>query len=144
MRNEIFESFTKFTNSALFMPTMVGVLIAILVIVKIANKGDVKERNKFYDSAEYTLGTVTKKQIEGPLGKQYVMYVEYEYYVNSIKYIGKDSKSHLDSKKSSREFNAKRKKGKFAVAYNSQNPQESLIRLDYPVNSEADVKNIFK
>ena len=99
MRNEIFESFTKFTNSALFMPTMVGVLIAILVIVKIANKGDVKERNKFYDSAEYTLGTVTKKQIEGPLGKQYVMYVEYEYYVNSIKYIGKDSKSHLDSKR---------------------------------------------
>jgi hypothetical protein len=95
-----------------------------------------KERANFSLKGELTIGVITNK------GKGHSKSVQYEYVINDKHMRGIDPRYDLDPNGSDIFENKVRSKlgSRFLVVYDAEDPQKSIIRLDYPIKDSADFK----
>ncbi len=114
------------------------VVSAIIFINKSQNKAE-KYRKSLYKNGVLTIGVFESRNYSN--GKTYS--ISFSYFANGEKYKNGDTRCYLDSEIASDAFtnsDIAKSGDKFLVLYDSNDPQESIIRLDYPINSESDIK----
>ena len=118
-------------------------MIGGIVLIQSGKKGKLAKRNLLKDEGGLTIGVFESRNYSG--GRTYS--ISFSYKVDGKDYRNGDTHCFLDSPKASNAFTNKdlaRKKDRFLVLYNKENPKESIIRLDYPVKDSADFKRYVK
>lgn len=119
------------------------VLIAIGAIMFVNNgKGNEREnRNLLEKSGEYTIGKIDGKTYSNGSS---TYCVSFSYKLNGKEHSNGDHYCYLDSDLASDAFNDKRKakrNDRFIVLYEKGNPENSIIRLDFPIATNYDYEN---
>jgi hypothetical protein len=120
------------------MKTIRFLLTYLFLLLSLAScrKDIANERNKFIESAELTVGTI-KYLVYSRHGNSYVTY---SYIVDDSEYAGKDGQCGFDSSEASSKFYKVKEGEKYLVFFKKDEPEKSLIRLDYPITDSADFK----
>lgn len=109
----------------------------ILIVISTSCREDIiNERNEYFEHAELSIGEINFF-VYSRLGNSYIVY---SYSVDDDVYNGEDGDCGIGIESSeARSIFYKVKKGeRFLVFYKKEDPEKSIIRLDYPISDSAD------
>lgn len=121
--------------------------ITFLVFIQIRNTKHAENKVEFLEkNGEMAIGTITGKNYHSSQGVSQLKTIMYNYEVGNLTY--KEKISSLIPKACSDEAwqiwatdNSNALEGdRFLVLYEVNDPSNSILRLDYPVKSEADIE----
>ena len=98
------------------------------------------ERIEFINNSEPSIGKI-KYFVYSRNGNSYVTF---SYIVDNTEYEGIDGNCDIDSKEAGSKFYNVKKGEKYLVFYKQDNPEKSIIRLDYPIKDSTDFKRYVK
>jgi len=118
---------------------IIAFFIGGIFFVQFGKKDKLAKRNLLKNEGGFAIGIFESRNLSN--GRTYS--VSFSYIVDSRNYRNGDTQCFLDSSKASDAFtnrNLARKKDKFLVLYDKENPEKSIIRLDYPIKDSSDFK----
>lgn len=112
------------------------ILLFVLSSLTSCREKILNERIEFINNSELTIGEV-ESFVYSRNGNSYIVF---SYIVNETEYEGKDGRCGLDSEEAGSKFYNVKKGERYLVFYKKDNPEEAIIRLDYPISDSTDFK----
>lgn len=130
------------TYKKLAMNKIIWIIIALfaiggIVFVQLSTNKHVSKRNLLKNEGEFSIGIFKSRNYSK--GKTYS--ISFNYTIENKLHKNGDTRCFLDSPKAADAFtnkNLARTNDKFLVLYEKENPQNSIIRLDYPIKDSSD------
>jgi len=94
-------------------------------------------RTSFLKDAEFTIGTIDYFTYSNNGNS----HVAYSYKVNGIEFKGKDGNCNMDSKEAGSRFYKVKQAEKYLVLYKKEEPENSIIRLDFEIKDSSNFKS---
>jgi len=118
-------------------------VIGGILLIQSGKKRNLVKRNLLKYEGGFSIGIFESRNYSN--GRTYS--ISFSYTIDDKDYRNGDTQCFLDSPKAADAFTNKdlaRKKDRFLVLYNKENPKESIIRLDYPIKDSTDFKRYVK